>query len=138
MELAAVSAVYKSAGVEADLAEFFDDMPWRISKAQLVICRAGASTVSELTAIGRPSILVPYPSAMDDHQTANARPLSDAGAAVLAQEAGLTGEALAGHIRAILEDPSHATAMADAARTLGRPNAASELADLVERLAQET
>ena len=136
VELAAVSAVYKSAGVQADLAEFFDDMPWRISQAQLVICRAGASTVSELTAIGRPSILVPYPSAMDDHQTANAKPLAEAGAAVLAQEAGLTGEALAGHIRAILEDATKSTAMADAARALGRPNAASELADLVELLAE--
>jgi UDP-N-acetylglucosamine--N-acetylmuramyl-(pentapeptide) pyrophosphoryl-undecaprenol N-acetylglucosamine transferase len=74
---------------------------------------------------------------MDDHQTANAKPLAEAGAAVLAQEAGLTGEALAGHIRAILEDATKSTAMADAARALGRPNAASELADLVERLAEE-
>ena len=137
VELAAVSAIYKSAGVRADLAEFFDDMPWRISKAQLVICRAGASTVSELTAIGRPSILVPYPSAMDDHQTANANPLVEAGAAILAQEAGLTGETLAGHIRAVLENPDRAVTMADAARTLGRPNAASELADLVERLSEK-
>ena len=137
VEIAAVSAVYKSAGVEAELAEFFHDMPRRIAETQLVICRAGASTVSELTAIGRPSILVPYPSAMDDHQTANARPLAEAGAAVLAQEAGLTGEGLAAHIRAILEDPSHATAMAAAARQLGRPNAASHLADLVERLSEK-
>lgn len=137
VELAAVSAVYKSAGVEAELAEFFHDMPRRVASAQLVICRAGASTVSELTAIGRPSILVPYPSAMDDHQTANAKPLAEAGAAILAQEAGLTGEALAAHIRAILEDPQTATNMAAAARQLGRPNAASDLADLVERLAEK-
>ena len=137
IEVAAVSAVYKSAGVEAELAEFFHDMPRRIAEAQLVICRAGASTVSELTAIGRPSILVPYPSAMDDHQTANAKPLADAGAAILAQEAGLTGEALAAHIRAILEDPQKANDMAAAARQLGRPNAASDLADLVERLSEK-
>ncbi|MGB0411229.1 MAG: undecaprenyldiphospho-muramoylpentapeptide beta-N-acetylglucosaminyltransferase [Pikeienuella sp.] len=136
VEIAAVSAVYKSAGVEADLAEFFDDMPTRLANAHLVICRAGASTVSELTAIGRPSILVPYPSAMDDHQTANAKPLADAGAAILAQEAGLTGASLAGHIRAILSDPATAASMAAAAKTLGRPTAASDLADLVETLAE--
>jgi len=135
VEIAAVSAVYKTAGVQAELAEFFDDMPRRIAAAQLVICRSGASTVSELTAIGRPSILVPYHSAMDDHQTANAKPLAEAGAAVLAQEAGLTGEGLAEHIRAILEDPSKAAAMAANARQLGRPDAARELGDLVERLA---
>lgn len=136
VEMASVAAVYKSAGVEAELAEFFDDMPARLAAAHLVICRAGASTVSELTAIGRPSILVPYPSAMDDHQTANAKPLADVGAAVLAQEQGLTGTALAGHIRAILSDPAQANAMAAAARALGRPAAASDLADLVETLAE--
>jgi UDP-N-acetylglucosamine--N-acetylmuramyl-(pentapeptide) pyrophosphoryl-undecaprenol N-acetylglucosamine transferase len=135
-EAAAVSAVYKSAGVKAEVAPFFDDMPRRIATAQLVICRAGASTVGELTAIGRPSILVPYPAAMDDHQTANARPLAEAGAAVLAPEAGLTGEALAGHIRAILEDPARAADMAQKAKSLGRPDAAARLADLVERLAK--
>ena len=136
VEMAAVSAIYKTAGVEAELAEFFDDMPRRLADAHLVICRAGASTVSELTAIGRPSILVPYPSAMDDHQTANAQPLADAGAAILAQEAGLTGAALAGHIRAILSDPAKASGMATAAKALGHPAAASDLADLVETLAE--
>ncbi|MEL6793011.1 MAG: UDP-N-acetylglucosamine--N-acetylmuramyl-(pentapeptide) pyrophosphoryl-undecaprenol N-acetylglucosamine transferase, partial [Pseudomonadota bacterium] len=137
VEIAAVSAVYKSGGVEAELAEFFSDMPRRIAEAHLVICRSGASTVSELTAIGRPSILVPYPSAMDDHQTANARPLADAGAAISAVEAGLTGAALAGHIRAVLDDPARAADMAAAARALGRPGAGRDLADLVERLAEK-
>ncbi|MGB0505971.1 MAG: undecaprenyldiphospho-muramoylpentapeptide beta-N-acetylglucosaminyltransferase [Pikeienuella sp.] len=137
-ELAATSAVYKSAGVKAELAEFFTDMPRRIADAHLVISRAGASTVSELTAIGRPSVLVPFPSAMDDHQTANAKPLADVGAAVLAQEAGLTGEGLAGHIHAILTDPTRAANMAAAARKLGRPDAAADLAGLVERLAEGT
>lgn len=136
VEMAAVSAIYETAGVEAELAEFFDDMPRRLADAHLVICRAGASTVSELTAIGRPSILVPYPAALDDHQTANAKPLAEAGAAILAQEAGLTGPALAGHIGAILSDPAKASAMATAAKALGRPDAASDLADLVETLAE--
>ena len=135
-ELAAVSAIYKSAGVDAELAEFFDDMPRRIVDAQLVICRSGASTMAELTGIGRPAILIPYPAAMDDHQTANARPLADAGGAVMAQEAGLTGAGLAGHIARILTDPAEATRMAGAAKGLGRPDAADRLADLVENLAQ--
>ncbi|MEM7268180.1 MAG: undecaprenyldiphospho-muramoylpentapeptide beta-N-acetylglucosaminyltransferase [Pseudomonadota bacterium] len=137
VELAAVSAIYKTAGVEAELAPFFDDLPRRIANSQLVISRSGASTVSELTAIGRPSILVPYPSAMDDHQTANARPLADAGAAICAPEAGLTGEALAGHIRAILDAPDRAADMAAKARALGRPDAGARLADLVESLAEK-
>ncbi|MFV0472676.1 MAG: UDP-N-acetylglucosamine--N-acetylmuramyl-(pentapeptide) pyrophosphoryl-undecaprenol N-acetylglucosamine transferase, partial [Pikeienuella sp.] len=103
-------------GEGAEIAPFFADMPARIGAAQLVICRAGASTMAELAAIGRPAILVPFPAAMDDHQTANARPLVEAGGAILAPEAGLTGEALAGHIRAILEAPARAGAMAGAAR----------------------
>ncbi len=118
--------------IPAEAAPFFQNLPDRIADAQLVISRAGASTIAELTAIGRPSILIPYPSAMDDHQTANARPLADAGAAVLAPEAGLTPQALSGHIAAILTDPHRAAAMAQAARRLGRPDAASALADLVE------
>ncbi|MEL7462753.1 MAG: undecaprenyldiphospho-muramoylpentapeptide beta-N-acetylglucosaminyltransferase [Pseudomonadota bacterium] len=137
VEIAAVSAVYKSGGVEAELAEFFSDMPRRIAEAHLVISRAGASTVSELTTIGRPAILVPFPAALDDHQTANARPLAEAGAAIMAAEAGLTGEALAGHIRAVLDDPDKAGAMAEAARGLGRPDAGRNLADLVERLGRK-
>ena len=137
VEMAATSAVYKSGGIDAELAEFFADMPRRLAEAHLVICRSGASTVSELTAIGRPSILVPYPSAMDDHQTANAKPLADAGAAELTPEAGLTGEILAERIRAVLEDPARAAAMAAAARDLGRPDAGKSLADLVESLAKK-
>ena len=135
VERDAVAAVYRSGGIEAEVEPFFDDMPRRIASAQLVVCRAGASTIAELTAIGRPSILVPYPSAMDDHQTANARPLADAGAAILAPEAGLTAAGLAEHMRALIEEPGRAADMADRARSLGRPDAAKRLADLVEDLA---
>ncbi|QIE57653.1 UDP-N-acetylglucosamine--N-acetylmuramyl-(pentapeptide) pyrophosphoryl-undecaprenol N-acetylglucosamine transferase [Pikeienuella piscinae] len=128
-------------GEAAEVAPFFSDMPARIAAAQLVICRAGASTVAELAAIGRPSILVPYPAAMDDHQTANAASLVAAGAAILAPETGsagvgLTGAALAGHIRAVLEAPEHAVEMAAAARRVGRPEAAAALGDLVERISE--
>ncbi|HUF55194.1 MAG TPA: UDP-N-acetylglucosamine--N-acetylmuramyl-(pentapeptide) pyrophosphoryl-undecaprenol N-acetylglucosamine transferase [Thermohalobaculum sp.] len=130
----AVGAAYAEAGVEAALAPFFADMPRRIADAQLVIARAGASTVAELAAIGRPAILVPYPHAMDDHQTANARALSDAGGAVVTPEHGLTAGGLAKLIERILADPAEAAAMAEKARAAGNPTAASDLADLVEEL----
>ena len=129
-----VKSAYESAGVAAELAEFFDDMPRHIAAAQLVICRAGASTVAELAAIGRPAILVPYPHAMDDHQTANAMALVAPGGAILAQEAELTTDGLARHIRAVLLGPGQATHMASLAKAQGRPQAASDLADLVAAL----
>ncbi len=126
-----VRAAYASAWVDAELAIFFDDMPRRIAGAQLVICRAGASTVAELAAIGRPAILVPYPHAMDDHQSANAMALVAPGGAILAPEAGLTTDALARHIRAVLLEPGQAAQMAARARSQGRPQAARDLADMV-------
>ncbi len=129
-----VRAAYESAGVGAELAIFFEDMPRRIAAAQLVICRAGASTVAELAAIGRPAILVPYPHAMDDHQTANAMALAAPGGAILAPEAELTTDALARHIRAVLLEPGQAAHMAAQARAQGRPQAARDLADMVAAL----
>ncbi|MEM7546556.1 MAG: UDP-N-acetylglucosamine--N-acetylmuramyl-(pentapeptide) pyrophosphoryl-undecaprenol N-acetylglucosamine transferase [Pseudomonadota bacterium] len=146
-EHAVLATVYKSGGIASDLAEFFPDLPQKIAAAHLVICRSGASTMAELAAIGRPSILIPYPAAMDDHQTANARPMADAGGAILAPEAGLTGPgltglgltgaALAGHMRAILEHPAVAADMAAKAAARGRPDAAARLADLVESIAAQ-
>jgi len=130
-------AAYESAGVEAELAVFFDDMPRRIAASQLVICRAGASTVAELAAIGRPAILVPYPHAMDDHQSANAMALATAGGAILTPEAALTTDALARHIRAVLLAPGKAAQMAEQARALGRPQAARDLADMVAALGKD-
>lgn len=140
-EAEGLRAAVAALGVAAEVRPFFDDLPARIAAAQLVIARAGASTMAELGAIGRPAILIPYPAATDDHQTANARPFAEAGAAILAPEAGpdgagLTGAALAGHIRAVLEEPARARAMAAAAKRLGRPDAAEALADLVARLAK--
>jgi UDP-N-acetylglucosamine--N-acetylmuramyl-(pentapeptide) pyrophosphoryl-undecaprenol N-acetylglucosamine transferase len=129
-----VRAAYESAGVEAELAVFFDDMPRRIANAQLVICRAGASTVAELASIVRPAILVPYPHAMDDHQTANALALAAPGGAILAQEAELTTDGLARHIRAVLLEPGLAGHMAALAKAQGRPQAARDLADMVAAL----
>jgi len=136
VERDAVVAAFGAAGIAAEVAEFFDDMPARIASAHLVVCRAGASTVAELTAIGRPSILTPYPAAMDDHQTANAAPLAQAGAALVIPQSALTAEGLAAELSTLLGAPHWLEHMAGAARGLGRPDAAAALADLVETLSR--
>jgi len=130
----AVAAAYIDAGIDATLAPFFADLPARMAEAQLVIARAGASTLAEIAAIGRPAILVPYPAAADDHQTANAEALVQAGGALLAPEAGLTAASLAARVAGILADPEGARRMAEAAKAQGKPRAAADLADLVEAL----
>jgi UDP-N-acetylglucosamine--N-acetylmuramyl-(pentapeptide) pyrophosphoryl-undecaprenol N-acetylglucosamine transferase len=110
------------------------DMPQKLADAHLVIGRAGASTIAELTAAGRPAILIPFGAATDDHQTANAREMTRAGGARTIPQGEFTPEALARQIEAVAADP-HALANA-AARSLsaGRPHAARDLADLVERV----
>lgn len=134
-ELADVKKIYEAAGVAAEIAPFFDDLPARIARSHLVIARAGASTVTELSAIGRPSVLVPLAIAMDDHQTGNARALSDAGAAIRIAEADFTVEALRAQLHDLLTDPALLRHMANAARGRVKPNAAASLADLVEKIA---
>jgi UDP-N-acetylglucosamine--N-acetylmuramyl-(pentapeptide) pyrophosphoryl-undecaprenol N-acetylglucosamine transferase len=134
----AVAAAYRRAGVEAELAPFFKDLPRRIAGAHLVIARAGASTVTELAAIGRPSILVPLAIAMDDHQTGNARALSDAGAAIRIAEKDFSAEALARVLEAALTEPGRLAAMAAAARGRVKSDAASALADLVDKMTAGT
>jgi UDP-N-acetylglucosamine--N-acetylmuramyl-(pentapeptide) pyrophosphoryl-undecaprenol N-acetylglucosamine transferase len=109
-------------------------MPDRISNAQLVIARAGASTVADISVIGRPSILIPLASAIRDEQTANARGLVEADAAVMVQESGLDAATLCAHIALILGDPAMAEAMAAAALSCAKPEAARDLADQVEDL----
>lgn len=130
-DLARVEAAYAACGVSAELARFFSDMPARMACANLVIARAGASTVAELAAIGRPSILLPLPGAIDGHQLANAEALAGAGAAILLDEHDLSAERLGCEIVALLGDHQRLAAMADAARHLGRAGAADALADLV-------
>ena len=134
-DIEAARAAYRAAGVAAELDTFFEDLPARLAAASLVICRAGASTVAELTVIGRPAILVPYPHAMDDHQTANAAALTEAGAGWLIPNLEFTAEALAKRLAAFLSDPAPLARAASAAFALGRPDAAERLADLVLRLA---
>ncbi len=124
-------------GIAAELAAFFDDVPERLAEATLVISRAGASSIADISVIGRPAILIPYAHATDDHQAANARGLVEAGGAFMIREEELTAEGLAGHITAILSDPEGASAMAQASRATGRPDATEHLAALVEDLAGE-
>jgi UDP-N-acetylglucosamine--N-acetylmuramyl-(pentapeptide) pyrophosphoryl-undecaprenol N-acetylglucosamine transferase len=132
----AVAAALATAGVAAEVAPFFADLPRKIADAHLVIARAGASTIAELACIGRPSLLVPLPSATDDHQTANARALAEAGGAWLVPENEFTAAALAARLETLLADPAPLAAMAAAARGFGRPEAGEKLADLVQRLAE--
>ncbi len=135
---AAVEAGYRAAGWGPEAAEvraFIDDMAAAYARADLVVCRAGASTVAELTAVGRPALLVPYPFAADDHQEANAQALVAAGAAVRVRDAELSGERLAAELTALAADPARRAAMAEAARRLGEPAAADRVVDELLRLA---
>ena len=133
-DLERVRAAYAAGRHRAELAPFFADMPERLAGAHLVIGRAGASTVAELATIGRPAILVPYPYAADDHQTANARAFEAAGACLVMPHADFTAPALAGTCGALLDAPQRLADMAAAAHAAGRPDAAARLADLVGEL----
>jgi UDP-N-acetylglucosamine--N-acetylmuramyl-(pentapeptide) pyrophosphoryl-undecaprenol N-acetylglucosamine transferase len=125
---------YRGTGIDADLSSFFTDVPERLSRAHLVICRAGASTVAEITTAGRPSILVPYPHAMDDHQTANAKALHQSGAGWLMPQPEFTAETLRDRLATLLDRSGDLSSAASAARKLGRNDAAAHLADLVTTL----
>ncbi|TDL81979.1 UDP-N-acetylglucosamine--N-acetylmuramyl-(pentapeptide) pyrophosphoryl-undecaprenol N-acetylglucosamine transferase [Palleronia sediminis] len=130
-----VAAFYAEAGMVAEVAPFFDDVPARMAEAQLVVSRAGASSVADIAAIGRPSVLVPYAAAAQDHQSANARALAEAEAAVVIPEAKFTAPVLTANVEAILGQPEAAAHMSRRALALGRPDAARDLADLAEDLA---
>lgn len=135
---ARVRAAYDAAGVSADVQPFFTDMAERMSKAHLVICRSGASSVADLSTIGRPSILIPYAAATADHQTANARGLVDADAAILIPETALDPASLSEHIMTVLMTPGVGKRMSENALGQGKPEAAQRLAALVETLAGDT
>ncbi|MCA0869718.1 UDP-N-acetylglucosamine--N-acetylmuramyl-(pentapeptide) pyrophosphoryl-undecaprenol N-acetylglucosamine transferase [Seohaeicola saemankumensis] len=130
-----VTAFYAEHGISADVQPFFHDVPARMSEAQLVISRAGASSIADLTVIGRPSILIPYAAAAGDHQTANARGLVDAGASILIPESALDVSALTEQMAAILTNPQGALQMVQAALSVGAPDATDRLVALVEQLA---
>jgi UDP-N-acetylglucosamine--N-acetylmuramyl-(pentapeptide) pyrophosphoryl-undecaprenol N-acetylglucosamine transferase len=126
-----VAAAYAASGVKAELASFFNDLPRRMADAHLVIGRSGASTVAELGVIGRGAILVPLPGSLDQDQAENARSLADAGAAIRILQPDFTPERLASELAELIRAPERLTAMAEAAKSAGIPDAASRLADLV-------
>ena len=136
-DLDRVVAAYDQAGVRAEVKPFFDDIPRRLTEAQLVISRSGASSVADISVIGRPSILIPFAAATGDHQTANARGLVDAEAAILMPENAATPEALAAQIEAVLAHPHAALQMAMNAQRFSRPDATEALVALVSELAQK-
>ncbi len=132
-----VTAFYAGHGIRADVQPFFDDVPRRMSDAQLVISRSGASSVADISVIGRPSILVPFAAAAGDHQTANARGLVQAGGAIMIPEKALDVAALTEQMTTVLTNPEAAQKMAHAALSTGAPDATERLVALVEQVAQK-
>jgi UDP-N-acetylglucosamine--N-acetylmuramyl-(pentapeptide) pyrophosphoryl-undecaprenol N-acetylglucosamine transferase len=124
-----VRAAYRSAGLQADVEPFLYDMGRRIGRADLIVCRAGATTLAELTAAGKAAILIPLPTATDDHQRKNAEALAAAGAADLLLQQELTGRTLAARILGLAGDAARRARIAGAARTLARPDAAQRIVD---------
>ena len=129
-----VRAKYAFLGIPADLATYIPDLPERLAWSHVVIARAGASTIAELTVAGRPAILIPLPSAMDDHQTVNAREMADSGGARAVAQAGFTPAELCRQMQSLADDPEGLIVAASRARAVGRPHATQDLADLVESL----
>ncbi|PWE17718.1 undecaprenyldiphospho-muramoylpentapeptide beta-N-acetylglucosaminyltransferase [Marinicauda salina] len=134
--IAAAREIYADAGVDAECEAFFHDMGERYAAAHLVVSRAGASSVSELAAVGRPALLVPLAIAMDDHQTANAEGLVAGGGAEIVREADLDAPALSARLESLLSDGEALARRAEAARAAGRPDAHERLADLIESVAE--
>ena len=130
-----VQSAYAQAGVPAEIHKFIDDMPGFFARADLVLCRSGASTVAEIAAAGKPAAFVPFPLAADDHQRRNAEALERAGAAVVLEETKLDEVWLVDTIAALLEDPRRLARMGEAARAMSHPDAAKDIADLAAKVA---
>jgi UDP-N-acetylglucosamine--N-acetylmuramyl-(pentapeptide) pyrophosphoryl-undecaprenol N-acetylglucosamine transferase len=133
-DLAQAEEDYRALGLTVELQPFFNDVPRRLREAHVLVTRAGASTLAELTAAGRPAILVPLPNSIDDHQMANARALDSIGGGWLLPESTLSPVTLAKILEAALSDPARLEQAAAAARSLGKRDAADRLADLVMHL----
>jgi len=131
-DIEAVRAAYQRLGIAAELTTYLEDLPSVLAQSHLVVARAGASTIAELTVAGRPAILVPLPSAMDDHQTANAHEMAAEGGAKAIPQSQFTPERLAREIVALAADPEALIAAAAHAKKCGHPNATKDLADLIE------
>ena len=130
-----VLAAYQQSGISAEVFPFITDMPAFFARADLVLCRSGASTVAEITAAGKPAVFVPFPRAADDHQRVNAQALESAGAAVVLEETKLERVWLADTIAALLGDPGRLQRMSAAARRLAHPDAARDITEMAARLA---
>ncbi len=131
-----VREAYIGHQIEAEVADFIYNMPVRFEQADLIVSRAGASTIAEITAAGRPAILIPFPQAADDHQRKNAKALAERGAAVLLDQVAARPEDLAGTIAALAADRSRLGAMGEAARTLAQPESTRLIVELMEEVAE--
>jgi UDP-N-acetylglucosamine--N-acetylmuramyl-(pentapeptide) pyrophosphoryl-undecaprenol N-acetylglucosamine transferase len=132
----AVEGAYRERGIAAEICTFIEDVPGALARADLVIARSGASTVAEIAAAGRASVLIPFPPATAQHQLHNARALERAGAARVIEERDLTPQRLANEMEALLSSPELLSAMERAARAFSRPGAAERIAGLIEDLAR--
>jgi UDP-N-acetylglucosamine--N-acetylmuramyl-(pentapeptide) pyrophosphoryl-undecaprenol N-acetylglucosamine transferase len=130
-----VLAAYAQSGIAVEVYKFIDDMPGTFERADLLVCRSGASTVGEITAAGKPAIFVPFPAAADDHQNVNARALERAGAAVVVEESNLDAAYLVDTIAALIGDAARLRTMSVAAKSLAHPKAVEEIAEMVRELA---
>jgi UDP-N-acetylglucosamine--N-acetylmuramyl-(pentapeptide) pyrophosphoryl-undecaprenol N-acetylglucosamine transferase len=130
-----VQSAYAQAGVAAEVHKFIDDMPAFFARADLILCRSGASTVAEIAAAGKPAVFVPFPLAADDHQRRNAEALEQAGAAVVLEETRLDEVWLIDTLGALLEDPARLRKMGQAARAMAHPEAAKDIAELAAKVA---
>jgi UDP-N-acetylglucosamine--N-acetylmuramyl-(pentapeptide) pyrophosphoryl-undecaprenol N-acetylglucosamine transferase len=128
-------AAYRDLGESAEVFKFIENMPAAFARADLVVCRSGASTVAEIAAAGKPAVFVPFPRAADDHQRINAEALARHGAAVVVEESKLEGVWLAETIAALLLDSHRLQQMSHAARELAHPNAARDIATMAARVA---
>jgi UDP-N-acetylglucosamine--N-acetylmuramyl-(pentapeptide) pyrophosphoryl-undecaprenol N-acetylglucosamine transferase len=130
-----VQAAYAEIAISSEVHKFIDDMPAFFSRADLVLCRSGASTVAEIAAAGKPAIFVPFPRAADDHQRRNAEAMEQANAAVVLEETRLDEVWLVDTVEALLADPGRLARMSDAARAMAHPDAAKEIAELAAKVA---
>ena len=126
---------FAESGIDGEVVPFISDMPAAFRNADLIVCRSGAGAVSELAAAGKPSILVPFPFAADDHQTHNAEAMERGGAARLVKDADFSGERLFATVRELAAEPDLLSRMGEAARQFARPGAAKRAADLLEEVA---
>src|SRR5208337_2040673 len=130
-----VVAAYQQSGISAEVHKFIDDMPGTFGRADLLVCRSGASTVGEITAAGKPAIFLPFPAAAGDHQNVNARALERVRAAGVVEESNLGAAYLVDTIAALIGDSNRLQSMSAAAKALAHPRAVEEIAEMVARLA---